>query len=210
MSSQKRLLGERLSCERGGREVFRDVSFTLPAGGALALVGPNGAGKSSLLRLTAGLVQPAAGSLKLEGFDDELSVAEQAHYLGHLDALKPALTVAENLDFWIRALGGTAGISRDAALDRVALARLAELPAQYLSAGQRRRLALARLLVVHRPLWLLDEPTTALDVASQARLFELIEAHLAGGGLVMAATHQQLAVATSELRLTGETAGEPA
>ncbi|NJL50514.1 MAG: heme ABC exporter ATP-binding protein CcmA [Blastochloris sp.] len=204
MSSVKRLIGERLSCERGGREVFRNVSFTLQAGRALALVGPNGSGKSSLLRLTAGLVRPQAGTLTLEGFDPELSVPEQAHYLGHLDALKPALTVAENLDFWIRALGGAPGIFRDAALDQVALARLADLPAQYLSAGQRRRLALARLLVVHRPLWLLDEPTTALDVASQGRLFELIAAHLANGGLVMAATHQPLAVATSELRLTGE------
>jgi heme exporter protein A len=211
MSSQQRLVGERLACERGGREVFRDVSFTLEAGRALALVGPNGAGKSSLLRLTAGLVRPVAGSLKLEGFDPELSVHEQAHYLGHLDALKPALTVAENLDFWIDALGGAPGVSRDAALDQVALARLADLPAQYLSAGQRRRLALARLLVVHRPLWLLDEPTTALDVASQARLFELIAAHLAAGGLVMAATHQPLPVATTELKLTGEAAaGEPA
>jgi heme exporter protein A len=206
MPSLKRLVGERLTCERGGREVFCDVSFTLDAGRALALVGPNGAGKSSLLRLTAGLVRPAAGRLTLEGGDPELTVAEQAHYLGHLDALKPALTVAENLDFWIRALGGAPGISRNAALDQVALGRLAELPAQYLSAGQRRRLALARLLVVHRPLWLLDEPTTALDVASQARLFELIAAHLANGGLVMAATHQQLAVTTDELRLTGEAA----
>jgi heme exporter protein A len=206
MSSPKRLVGERLTCERGGREVFRNVSFTLDAGRALALVGPNGAGKSSLLRLTAGLVRPAGGTLALEGGDPELTVAEQAHYLGHLDALKPALTVAENLDFWIRALGGTPGLSRDAALDQVALGRLAELPAQYLSAGQRRRLALGRLLVVHRPLWLLDEPTTALDVASQARLFELIAAHLANGGLVMAATHQQLAVTTDELRLTGEAA----
>jgi heme exporter protein A len=211
MSSQKRLVGEHLACERGGREVFRDVSFTLDAGRALALVGPNGAGKSSLLRLTAGLVRPVAGTLALEGFDPELSVPEQAHYLGHLDALKPALTVAENLDFWIRALGGTAGLSLEAALDHVALGRLAELPAQYLSAGQRRRLALARLLVVHRPLWLLDEPTTALDVASQARLFELIAAHLAAGGLVMAATHQPLPVATTELKLTGDAAaGEPA
>ncbi|NJO54004.1 MAG: heme ABC exporter ATP-binding protein CcmA [Bacteroidales bacterium] len=200
-----RLAGECLTCERGGREVFCDVSFSLDAGRTLALVGPNGAGKSSLLRLIAGLVRPVAGTLSLEGGDPELAVGEQAHYLGHLDALKPALTVAENLDFWIRALGGGTGLSRDTALDQVALAKLAALPAQYLSAGQRRRLALARLLVVHRPLWLLDEPTTALDVASQGRLFELIAAHLAGGGLVVAATHQPLALAYDELRLAGDT-----
>jgi heme exporter protein A len=205
MPSSCRLVGTRLTCERGGREVFRDVSFSLDAGRTLALVGPNGAGKSSLLRLIAGLVRPLAGTLTLQGGDDELSVGEQAHYLGHLDALKPALTVAENLDFWIAALGGGGGLSRDDALDRVALGKLAELPAQYLSAGQRRRLALARLLVVHRPLWLLDEPTTALDVASQGRLFELIAAHLAAGGLVVAATHQPLAVAYDELRLAGDT-----
>jgi heme exporter protein A len=205
MPSPQRLVGERLICERGGREVFRDVSFSLDAGRALALVGPNGAGKSSLLRLTAGLVRPAGGTLVLEGFDSELTVGEQAHYLGHLDALKPALTVAENLDFWIRALGGGPGLGCGAALERVGLTRLVDLPAQYLSAGQRRRLALARLLVVHRPLWLLDEPTTALDIASQGRLFELIAAHLAEGGLVMAATHQPLAVATDELKLAGET-----
>ncbi|CUU43745.1 Cytochrome c biogenesis ATP-binding export protein CcmA [Blastochloris viridis] len=204
MPSQQRLVGERLICERGGREVFRDLSFSLAAGRALALVGPNGAGKSSLLRLTAGLVRPVSGTLELKGFDPELTVAEQAHYLGHLDALKPALTVAENLDFWIRALGGGPGVALGVALDQVGLARLAELPAQYLSAGQRRRLALARLLVVHRPLWLLDEPTTALDVAAQARLFELIAGHLAAGGLVMAATHQPLAVTTDELKLAGE------
>ena len=205
MPSPLRLVGTRLTCERGGREVFRDVSFSLDAGRTLALVGPNGAGKSSLLRLIAGLVRPLAGTLTLEGGDEDLSVGEQAHYLGHLDALKPALTVAENLDFWIAALGGDSGLSRDDALDRVALGKLAELPAQYLSAGQRRRLALARLLVVHRPLWLLDEPTTALDVASQGRLFELIAAHLAAGGLVVAATHQPLALAYDELRLAGDT-----
>lgn len=196
-----RLVGDDLTCERGGREVFRGVAFTVPAGRALAIVGPNGAGKSSLLRLVAGLVRLAAGRLALEGGDSDLTVAEQVHYLGHQDALKPALTVAENLDFWMRALGGAPGLPMAEALAAVGIGRLALSPAQYLSAGQRRRLALARLLAVRRPVWLLDEPTTALDVAAQGMLSALIGDHLESGGLALIATHQTLDVATDELRL---------
>lgn len=197
------LVATNLRCDRGGRTVFEGVSFAVAAGGALALTGPNGAGKTSLLRLVAGLVPRAGGDLILEGGDGEYTIGEQTHYLGHHDAVKPTLTVAENLAFWSRALGGSAGLSRSVALDAVALGGLANLPAQVLSEGQRRRLALARLLAVRRPLWLLDEPLTALDADAQTRLVALIDAHLKGGGLALVATHAALAFATAELKLGG-------
>ena len=194
-----RLLGEGLGCTRGFRSVFHDVNFELEGGNALALIGPNGSGKSSLLRLIAGLLQPAAGVIRLEGGDADRAVAEQAHYLGHLDAFKPALTVSENLAFWSRYLGAPA--PSDSALTAVGLAGLERLPAAYLSAGQRRRLSLARLIAVPRPLWLLDEPTSALDAAGQATLTALMREHLAGGGLIVAATHGPLGIECSELQL---------
>jgi heme exporter protein A len=179
-----------LSCQRGGRSVFEGLGFSVAAGEALLVIGRNGAGKSSLLRMIAGLLRIAGGALSLTGGDPERSIGEQAHYLGHSDALKPALTVEENLAFWTAWLGG-AGEPRDA-LAAVALETLAELPAAYLSAGQRRRLSIARLVAVKRPLWLLDEPTSALDTASQGVLLDLMRAHLAGGGIIMAATHLPL------------------
>jgi heme exporter protein A len=195
------LSAENLTCERGGRLVFRRVSFRLAGGEALLVTGRNGAGKSSLLRMIAGLVRIAAGRLVLEGGDAEAAIGEQAHYLGHLDALKPALSVAENLAFWAEFLGGRAA-DVEAALEAVDLAPLAELPAAYLSAGQRRRLSIARLAAVKRPLWLLDEPTSALDVASQERLVDLMRQHLAGGGLIVAATHGAIGLEEArELRM---------
>jgi heme exporter protein A len=198
-----RLLASDLACVRGGREVFAGLHFALSAGEALVVTGRNGAGKSSLLRMVAGLVRIAAGRLGLEGGDPELSLPEQAHYLGHQDALKPSLSVHENLSFWAQFLGSGPVAE---ALGAVGLDGLAELPAGYLSAGQRRRLSLARLLAVKRPIWLLDEPTSALDSASQARLAELMHRHLAGGGLIVAATHGPLGLENArELRL-GETA----
>ncbi|MBI5114467.1 MAG: heme ABC exporter ATP-binding protein CcmA [Rhodovulum sp.] len=196
------LIGHDLACVRGQREVFAGLDFRVGAGEALALTGRNGAGKSSLLRLIAGLVRPAAGSVRLDGGDPELTVPEQAHYLGHLDALKPSLTVTENLGFWIDYLGGDPA-RLGTALEAVALDDLGDLPAGYLSAGQRRRLSIARLVAVARPVWLLDEPTSALDVASQERLAGLMRAHLAGGGLILAATHGPLGLDTRELRLGG-------
>jgi heme exporter protein A len=200
------LKGIDLSCVRGGRRVFAGMSFSAPAGKPLLLTGANGAGKSSLLRLIAGLIRPDRGKVVLEGGDGELTVGEQAHYVGHLDPLKGALTVMENLLFWVRFLnGGAAAAPREAAeggLEAVGLGELADLPAGYLSAGQRRRLSLARMLALPRPIWLLDEPTTALDVASQARLAGVMQAHLDGGGLILAATHGPLGLAgASELRL---------
>jgi heme exporter protein A len=197
-----RLLASDLACVRGGRQVFSRLDFAIAAGEALLVVGPNGAGKSSLLRVVAGLVRPTAGQVRLEGGDPELTVAEQAHYLGHQDALKPSLTVAENLAFWISMLGGAGGASADAALGPVGLGLIADLPAGYLSAGQRRRLSIARLLAVKRPVWLLDEPTSALDVSGQAMLAAVMGEHLAGGGLILAATHGPVGLeGTKELRL---------
>jgi heme exporter protein A len=205
-----KLTGQDLACVRGGRRVFSGVSFAIAAGQALVLTGPNGAGKSSLLRVIAGLVHPAAGSVTLEGSDPELSVGEQTHYVGHLDPLKPALTVTENLVFWARFLNGARAADEEALISRglaaAGLGDLAQLPAGYLSAGQKRRLSLARLLAAPRPIWLLDEPTTALDAASQERLHGLMQAHMAGGGLIVAATHGPLGLAEPlELKLGGVT-----
>jgi heme exporter protein A len=181
--------------------VFRNLSFAVAAGEALAVTGPNGAGKSSLLRLVAGLVHPSGGRLELGGGDPELGIGEQAHYLGHQDALKPALTVGENLAFWVDFLGGG---PPQPALAVVGLEQLARLPALYLSAGQRRRLSLARLIAAPRPIWLLDEPTSALDAAAQGMLAELMRTHLAGGGIILAATHGPLGLdGAKELRLGG-------
>ena len=182
------LTGENLACVRGGREVFRGLGFGLKSGEALLVTGRNGAGKSSLLRMIAGLVRIAEGTLALEGGERDSPVGEQAHYLGHLDALKPALTVAENLRFWAEFLGAD-GSSIAPALEAVDLAPLADLPAAYLSAGQRRRLSIARLVAVPRAIWLLDEPTSALDAASQARLADLMRRHLTSGGMIVAAAH---------------------
>ena len=181
------LQGAELACIRGGREVFRNVNFNVASGQALVVSGRNGAGKSSLLRLIAGLVRIASGRLTLSGGDPEIPVAEQAHYLGHQDALKPAFTVRENLSFWTDFLG--AGHAIGPALQAVDLVRLADMPAAYLSSGQRRRLSIARLIAVPRTLWLLDEPTSSLDTPSQTRLAQLMQDHLGSGGIIIAAAH---------------------
>lgn len=185
------LTGERLTCVRGDRLVFRDLDFVAGPGRALVLTGPNGAGKSTLLRLVATLLQPRSGELRWQGrpvADDPEGYRAAIGYLGHLDAVKPTLTVAENLDFWAR--GDQAAITR--ALDAFALAEKAALPARFLSAGQKRRLALARLTVKDAPVWLLDEPTTALDRRSTALFAAAVSAHLAAGGLALIATHVDL------------------
>jgi heme exporter protein A len=194
------LSAEALCCQRGGRSIFEGLGFSVAGGEALLVTGRNGAGKSSLLRMIAGLLRIAGGTLSLAGGDAERSIGEQAHYLGHSDALKPALTVEENLAFWTAWLGG--GAEPREVLAAVALDTLAELPAAYLSAGQKRRLSIARLVAVKRPLWLLDEPTSALDTASQAVLLDLMRGHLAGGGMIIAATHLPLGIdGARELRL---------
>ena len=199
-----RLEGSGLACIRGGREVFAGLHFSVDGGDALLITGRNGAGKSTLLRVIAGLLRLTGGELALSGGDLESTVAEQSHYLGHLDALKPSLTVGENLRFWAQYLGGAkpAADSIDTALTAVGLGSLADLPAAYLSAGQRRRLSIARLLAVKRPIWLLDEPTAALDREAQASLVGLMREHLTGGGIIAAATHGPIGLdGARELRL---------
>jgi heme exporter protein A len=197
-----RLLGRGVKCVRGGREVFSELDFAAASGEALAVTGPNGSGKTSLLRMVAGLLTLAAGSIGLEDGERELTVAEQAHYLGHRDAMKPALSVSENLVFWRDFLGGEAS-NAAASLVAVGLDHAAHLPAAYLSAGQRRRLSIARLLAVRRPIWLLDEPTSALDTGGQNLFATLMRDHLARGGLIIAATHAPLGVEAKELRIGG-------
>jgi len=198
------LLGRSICCVRGGREVFSGLDFEAASGQALAVTGPNGSGKTSLLRLIAGLLAPSAGSIDLEGREIELTLPEQSHYLGHRDALKPALSVLENLSFWRDFLGGDAGAGEQT-LAQIGLGHAAHLPAGYLSAGQRRRLSIGRLLAVRRPVWLLDEPTSALDAAGQDLFAGLMRDHLASGGIIIAATHAPLGIETRELRMGGAT-----
>jgi heme exporter protein A len=197
-----RLSGRGVRCVRGGREVFSGLDFEVSDGEALAVVGSNGSGKTSLLRLIAGLLTTSGGSIGLEGGEAELTLPEQAHYLGHRDALKPALSVMENLAFWRNFLGGEASDARSS-LSTVGLDHAVHLPAAYLSAGQRRRLSIARLLAVQRPVWLLDEPTNALDAAGQTMFSGLMGDHLSRGGLIVAATHAPLGLPAKELRIGG-------
>ncbi len=178
-----------LTCERGGRIVFRGLSLALRAGQLMQLTGPNGSGKSSLLRLVAGLNDAQAGDITLTGGAKELSIGQQAHYIAHQEPVKAALSVHENLAFWRDFLGGG---EVDEALEAFDLARLSSYPAGLLSAGQKRRLALARLVLVPRVLWLLDEPTVGLDTASLARLVGVMARQLDQGGMIIAATHVPL------------------
>ncbi|NYJ12377.1 heme exporter protein A [Rhizobium leguminosarum] len=203
------LTAENLAARRGEDLIFVNISFHLAAGEALILTGRNGSGKSTLLRVVAGLLKPEKGTVIVRAGDgrEDGHPGELSHYLGHRNAMKNELTVAENLDFWRRFLGGTggsAGLSVEDATEAVGLPGITHLPFGYLSAGQQRRFAFAKLLVAHRPVWILDEPTAALD-ASADRLFAgLIEAHLAKGGIVLAATHQPLGLKNAqELKMTG-------
>lgn len=184
-----------MACIRGERPVFSGVSFRLERGGALALVGPNGAGKSSLLRILAGLLKRAGGMLAWDGDsldDDWPAHRDRLHYVGHLDAVKPTLSAAENLDDWARFRG--AARAAPGALQALGIEGLADVPGRFLSAGQRRRLALARVLATPAPLWLLDEPTVTLDAESAARFTAMIAAHRADGGVVIVATHGEIAL----------------
>ncbi|WP_192356471.1 heme ABC exporter ATP-binding protein CcmA [Mesorhizobium mediterraneum] len=199
-----RLIAENLGGERGGETIFSGINFALEKGQALIVTGPNGAGKSTLLRVVAGLLPVAAGRLLLEGGGEDFpSVASACHYLGHQNAMKTALSVAENLRFWRDFLGADF-LSAEEALETVGLDGIGHLPFGYLSTGQRRRAAIAKLLVSRRPLWLLDEPTAGLDKASEERFAVLLRKHLEDGGIVVAATHLPLGLARAqELRMTG-------
>ena len=205
-----RLVIEGLACGRGGRLVVPPVDLALSPGEAVLVTGENGAGKSTLLRTLAGLLPPIAGLVRVEGFqagDGEAArrLGEIAHYLGHRNALKGARRVGAELGFWARFLSGSPGLSPQAALGELGLAPgVAELRCADLSAGQARRAALARLLVAHRPVWLLDEPTNALDAATQARFAALCRRHLSEGGLILAATHQPLDLGPSARTLALE------
>ncbi|ESY78423.1 cytochrome C biogenesis protein CcmA [Mesorhizobium sp. LNHC221B00] len=200
-----RLIAENLGGERGGETVFSGVGFALDQGQALVVTGPNGSGKSTLLRIVAGLLPVAEGRLLLEGGGEAFpSIASACHYLGHQNAMKPALSVAENLRFW-RDFNGGGDVSVDEALETVGLGGIGHLPFGYLSTGQRRRAAIAKLLVSQRPLWLLDEPTAGLDKASETRFAGLMTKHCAGGGLIVAATHLPLGLDGAKTLVMGET-----
>lgn len=189
-ASSGNFAGQGLACRRGERLVFRSLDFALPPGGALVLIGPNGSGKSSLLRLMAGLTPAAAGVLAWNGTDirDEPAVHRgRLHFIGHSDALKPVLSAGETLAFWARMRGTSASI--EPALARFGLGHAAALPCRYLSAGQKRRLALARLVAAPAELWLLDEPLTSLDSDAAAQLLAAIAEQRAQGGRVVLSTH---------------------
>jgi len=197
-----------LACERGGHRVFEGVSFHLDAGGMMMLTGPNGAGKSSLLRLLAGLGAPVSGTVHLDDLniaEDPETAASRRVYVGHADALKPVLTVTENLAFWTRLQRGRENVGDTVAqaLDTLGLATLAGTPARYLSAGQRRRATLARALASGAKLWLLDEPATALDAASLKAFEAALAGHLAEGGIAVVSSHVPVAGATDTLQLGG-------
>lgn len=186
--------GTGLACVRGERTVFAGLDFVLRPGGALVLIGPNGSGKSSLLRLMAGLLKPFAGTLAWGGeptSEDPEAHGARLHYVGHHDAVKPVLTVTENVAFW-SALRGHGPDKVAAALATFGMKRLADVPGRFLSAGQKRRVNLSRILAAPAPLWLLDEPTTALDKASVAVLEKTISEHRAGGGMVVLSTHAEI------------------
>ena len=193
---------DNIALERGERRIASGISARVAGGEALQLQGPNGSGKSTLLRVLAGLMPAAEGTVAWGGLDvarDREAHRARLTYLGHQDALKGGLTALENLQFWADFNGGSA----DAALKAFGLAKLADRPARILSAGQKRRLALSRLVLSDAPLWLLDEPVTALDTEARASFVALLKRHLAAGRLAIIATHEPLAIEARVLQLGG-------
>ncbi|MBL4692268.1 MAG: heme ABC exporter ATP-binding protein CcmA [Magnetovibrio sp.] len=183
--------GQNLICVRGEHMVFRGLDFEVNSGDALILVGPNGSGKSSLLRMMAGLLKPYSGKMLWNGedaLDDFDEHGANLHYVGHHDAVKSVLSVAENIRFWAELRGGDAADIGEA-LDVFDIKHLYDTPGQFLSAGQKRRVNLARVIAAPAPLWLLDEPTTALDKATIKRLEAAIQKHRDAGGMVVLSTH---------------------
>ncbi len=197
-TARMKIVGQQLACERGGRLVFAGVDFTARAGRMLVLRGPNGAGKTSLLRLIAGLSEPAGGTLELEeaSLPPDTLLGEHVHFIAHQDAIKLHLSVTENLSFWAGFFGGGDVAGAMAAMN---LTALGEFQAQRLSAGQKRRLGLARLALVEKPVWLLDEPTVGLDAASLQLLADMMTRHLDGAGIIIASTHIELPVKSSDI-----------
>jgi heme exporter protein A len=191
---------EDLALSRGGRRLFSGLSLRLEPGQACALTGANGSGKTSLLRAVAGLVAADSGRIGFGDTDSAAARAEGLHLLGHLDGLKAGRTAGEELDFWTGWQGGALA-SLEAAIDRLDLRQLLDLEVRRLSAGQRRRLALARLLAAPRPLWLLDEPLSPLDARWRGEALAIMAGHLSAGGLVLAAVHDPLPVATLSLEI---------
>jgi heme exporter protein A len=184
---------EGLSLARGGRVLFEDLSFAVLSGGYAELRGANGAGKTSLLRALAGFLKPRAGSIAY-GDIDEPSLA--LHFVGHANALKPTSSVRSHLGYWSGLLGGA--FEHDDVLSRVGLDGVSDRLARTLSQGQARRLALSRLLIAPRPIWLLDEPAAALDDSGRTVMRDLIDAHRANGGVVVAAVHEALGPSPSQ------------
>ena len=197
-----RLTIQTLSISRGGRSLFEGFGLTIEAGEAIALTGANGAGKTSLLRAIAGLVPAEAGEIGFGGLDPAEARADHIHFAGHQDGLKPARTAAEELAFWSVWTGGSEGSARSAA-QALELGPLLDLEVRRLSAGQRRRLAMARLLAAPRPLWLLDEPLSPLDARWRLRFGEMMAEHLAGGGMILAAVHDPLPIKARALEIAG-------
>lgn len=204
-----RLTAESLSVRRGDDLLFSNVSFSLTAGEALVVTGRNGSGKSTLLLTVAGLIRPEEGKVRLEvaGRESDNRASEASHYLGHRNAMKPELTVRENLSFWKTWLGdfhGGSSLAIEEAAEAIGLSGITHLPYGYLSAGQQRRFAMAKLLVAYRPIWILDEPTAALDASADKLFADLVLAHLSKGGMVLAATHQPLGIESPRtLQMTG-------
>ena len=188
-----KLVVDNLSGERSGQMIFSKISFELSDGEVLIVTGVNGSGKSTMLRVIAGLLPAHEGTVGVEGADKESSPPELMHYLGHLNALKPALSIGENLEFWQK-FCDTPLMSVDEALEAVALPGIAHLPAGYLSAGQKRRISIAKLLVSYKPIWIVDEPTAALDKDSEKLFSDLVSDHLNSGGIAIAATHKPLGI----------------
>lgn len=203
------LTAENLAVRRGEDLIFMNVSFKLSSGQAMLLTGPNGSGKSTLLRVIAGLLRPEAGHVTLAGerLETDVRASEASHYLGHRNAMKQDLSVFENLNFWKKFLGdfdGGSSLDIEEAAEAVGLTSITHLPFGYLSAGQQRRFAMAKLLVAWRPIWILDEPTAALDASADLMFTGLVKMHLAKGGMAVAATHQPLGLEhAQELRMTG-------
>jgi heme exporter protein A len=192
------LEARKIACDRGGRRLFENLSFSLGPGDGLLVQGPNGTGKTSLMRQIAGLLPLSAGEISVGGVDADIPVAEFCHYVGHLNGVKASLTVRENLSFWSRFLrGGSEQDDLETALDIFGLAEIADVAAGFLSAGQKRKLALSRIFACARPIWLLDEPSVSLDTASVERLGRAIKKQSETGGIAIVSTHVPLATSLS-------------